>query len=195
MAFPLIAAAYFGNVHELMDCLRDGEDIEQVDPKDGCRPLHAAVITEQEEAVAYLLRQNADLEAPGPDGLSPLLLACRCNAVPIVQLLLEKGADRTGAAEICERHGAQRALGALLGEKPEAIEAALDVEDAADVHAEGATAGANDANGSNGQGDASAKEPCGGPWFGSAVDPSCMEEEAEQDALAQMHALEEEPDD
>ena len=127
---------------------RDGEDIEQVDPKDGCRPLHAAVITEQEEAVAYLLRklgfelrevsltitqlqittntrivlesmfaclfaaldfklasnnsprQNADLEAPGPDGLSPLLLACRCNAVPIVQLLLEKGADRTGAVEI-----------------------------------------------------------------------------------------------
>ena len=36
---------------------RDGEDIEQVDPKDGCRPLHAAVITEQEEAVAYLLRK------------------------------------------------------------------------------------------------------------------------------------------
>ena len=101
----------------------------------------------------------------------------------------------SGAAEICERHGAQRALGALLGEKPEAIEAALEVEDAADVHAEGATAGANDANSSNGQGDASAKEPCGGPWFGSAVDPSCMEEEAEQDALAQMHALEEEPDD
>lgn len=101
-----LAEAYFGNVHELMDCLhpgladrhcegaidtwntgkhllmtvhavvlasslwkgssgaisfkqkrRDGEDIEQVDPKDGCRPLHAAVITEQEEAVAYLLRK------------------------------------------------------------------------------------------------------------------------------------------
>lgn len=103
----------------------------------------------------------------------------------------------SGAAEICERHGAQRALGALLGEKPEA-EAALEVEDAAAVHAEGAMAGADDANGSNGSnghGDASAKEPCGGPWFGSAVDPSCMEEEAEQDALAQMHALEEEPDD
>ncbi len=96
---------------------------------------------------------------------------------------------RSGAAEICERHGTQRALGALLGEKPEAIEAALEVEtDTADVHVEGA-AGANDAN------DASAKEPCGGPWFGSAVDPSCMEEEAERDALAQMHALEEEPDD
>ena len=96
---------------------------------------------------------------------------------------------RSGAAEICERHGTQRALGALLGEKPEAIEAALEVEtDTADVHVEGA-AGANDAN------DASAKEPCGGPWFGPAVDPSCMEEEAERDALAQMHALEEEPDD
>lgn len=76
-----LAEAYFGNVHELMECLhpgldrqrvqrvqveplvfreqkrRDGEDIEQVDPKDGCRPLHAAVITEQEEAVAYLLRK------------------------------------------------------------------------------------------------------------------------------------------
>ena len=35
---------------------RDGEDIEEADPKDGCRPLHAAVITDQEEAVAYLLR-------------------------------------------------------------------------------------------------------------------------------------------
>jgi hypothetical protein len=36
---------------------RDGEDIEETDPKDGCRPLHAAVITEQEDAVRYLLRK------------------------------------------------------------------------------------------------------------------------------------------
>lgn len=35
---------------------RDGEDIEEADPKDGCRALHAAVITEQEDAVTYLLR-------------------------------------------------------------------------------------------------------------------------------------------
>ncbi|CAL1165371.1 unnamed protein product [Cladocopium goreaui] len=185
MAFPLIAAAYFGNVHELMDCLRDGEDIEETDPKDGCRPLHAAVITEQEDAVRYLLRQNADLEAPGPDGLSPLLLACRCDAVSIVRLLLEKGADRTGAEEICERHGAKRSLGALNGEAP----------DPGDPPGDPGDDGATNVS-------ASAKEPCkapspsgpsgsGGPWFGSAVDPTFFEEEAERDALAQMQALEE----
>ena len=41
----------------LMVLRRDGEDIEETDPKDGCRPLHAAVITEQEDAVRYLLRK------------------------------------------------------------------------------------------------------------------------------------------
>ena len=54
-AMALIAAAYFGNVFEITEALRDGEDIESADP-DGCRALHASVITEQEDAAKYLLR-------------------------------------------------------------------------------------------------------------------------------------------
>lgn len=47
-----------------------------------------------------VLRHGADLEAPGPDGLSPLLLACRCDAARVVQLLLEKGAVTTGVRRL-----------------------------------------------------------------------------------------------
>ena len=37
---------------------RDGEDLEAQDPSDGCRPLHAAVLTEQTEAASYLIRHG-----------------------------------------------------------------------------------------------------------------------------------------
>ena len=86
---------------------REVEDLEAQDPSDGCRPLHAAILTEQTEAASYLIRhgghrghagrclrtsesplclffvetrQRADLESRAFEGLTPLLLACRSDA-------------------------------------------------------------------------------------------------------------------
>ena len=42
------------------------------------------------------------MEAPGLDGLSPLQLACRCNAACMVRLLVEKGAEKSNAEETFE---------------------------------------------------------------------------------------------
>ncbi|CAE7605615.1 CKL6 [Symbiodinium sp. CCMP2592] len=174
---PLLAAAYFGNVEELMDGLRDGEDLEAQDPSDGCRPLHAAVLTEQTEAASYLIRQRADLESRAFEGLTPLLLACRSDAGRLVRLLLHHSADVAArdalgrsAQDICAEHRSKSAVKALAGEEElaepqeESVESPAKKEQGVDEvrqHESSAPAG---------------KEPLSKavlwePWFGSAVDP------------------------
>ncbi|CAJ1381415.1 unnamed protein product [Effrenium voratum] len=169
---------------------RDGEDIEQEDPKDGCRPIHAAIICDQEET----LQQRADVEAAGPGGLQPLALACRCNAPAAVRLL--KAAGARGAREgetlerLCHEAGAAKALRALRGDgddanEGEGVESAPNAPDAPDAP------NAPDAPDEPDAKDPSPSKPCE-PWFGSSVNPANMEEEAEQDALALMEVLERE---
>mmetsp|Transcript_48349 Transcript_48349/g.90519 ORF Transcript_48349/g.90519 Transcript_48349/m.90519 type:complete len:186 (+) Transcript_48349:68-625(+) len=173
MPSPLLAAAYFGNVDELMDGLRDGEDIEAVDT-DGCRPLHAAVMTEQEEAAVYLLKHKADLESAGPDKMTPLLLACRTDASRMVRLLLDRSADVTavdaagrGAYEICLAYRSQRAQKALAGD--------IAHEEAEEAEVKPVQPGAAPL--------APVPSDPSEPWFGSAVDPTNIEADAERDAL------------
>jgi len=89
----VVEAAYYGAVDVLRDALRQGGDIEEVDPAEGWRPLHAAVLTASEDAVRYLLRMRADVNAPGPHGSTPLHFATRDNASSIMDLLLKAGAD------------------------------------------------------------------------------------------------------
>ncbi|CAJ1341960.1 unnamed protein product [Effrenium voratum] len=204
MAQTLIAAAYFGNVAELIEGLRDGEDIEQEDPKDGCRPIHAAIICDQEETLQYLIRQRADVEAAGPGGLQPLALACRCNAPAAVRLL--KAAGARGAREgetlerLCHEAGAAKALRALRGDgddanEGEGVESAPNAPDAPDApNAPDAPDEPDEPDEPKAYvkaKDPSPSKPCE-PWFGSSVNPANMEEEAEQDALALMEVLERE---
>ncbi|CAJ1422267.1 unnamed protein product [Effrenium voratum] len=196
--------AYFGNVAELIEGLRDGEDIEQEDPKDGCRPIHAAIICDQEETLQYLIRQRADVEAAGPGGLQPLALACRCNAPAAVRLL--KAAGARGAREgetlerLCHEAGAAKALRALRGDgddanEGEGVESAPNAPDAPDApNAPDAPDEPDEPDEPKAYvkaKDPSPSKPCE-PWFGSSVNPANMEEEAEQDALALMEVLERE---
>ncbi|CAE7697739.1 CBSDUF7 [Symbiodinium microadriaticum] len=136
---PLLAAAYFGNVEELMDGLREGEDLEAQDPSDGCRPLHAAILTEQTEAASYLIRQRADLESRAFEGLTPLLLACRSDAGRLVRLLLRHSADVTArdasgrsAQDICAEHRSKSAAKALAGEEEPELAEPQDQEESAE---------------------------------------------------------------
>jgi len=112
-----VAAAYYGSVDAIGAALRQGDDIEELDTKENWRPLHAAVFTDSADAVLYLLRMRANVNAPGPQGRSPLHMAARDNSDEIVEILLSKGADPgllddkgQTAASIATEHAACRAL-------------------------------------------------------------------------------------
>mmetsp|Transcript_102164 Transcript_102164/g.218764 ORF Transcript_102164/g.218764 Transcript_102164/m.218764 type:complete len:262 (+) Transcript_102164:68-853(+) len=133
MTLTVATAAYYGDVDMIMGLLREGADIEEEDPKDHWRPLHAAIMSESEEAAQYLLRQRAQVNAIGPYGMTPLHLACRDNSEDMVRLLLARGADvealdgegRTPAA-LCIEQGSHAARLILEGAsaEPEAEAAA-----------------------------------------------------------------------
>ncbi|CAE7492633.1 ANKRD1 [Symbiodinium sp. CCMP2456] len=175
---PLLAAAYFGNVEELMDGLREGEDLEAQDPSDGCRPLHAAILTEQTEAASYLIRQRADLESRAFEGLTPLLLACRSDAGRMVRLLLRHSADVAArdasgrsAQDICAEHRSNSAAKALAGEEEleEPQESAESTK-----RKEQSIAEVTQDDGSTpyaGEEPVRCEQVPAEPWFGSAVDP------------------------
>lgn len=93
MEHVVVNAAYYGNVAAIQDALRQGADVEELDAKAGWRPLHAAVMTEMEDAVDYLLRQRADINSPGPGGLTALHIACRDESRDVLRLLLKHKAD------------------------------------------------------------------------------------------------------
>lgn len=57
MALKMIQAAYYGNSDAVNDVLRSGGDIEETDPRDGWRGLHAAAFTGQNEVVSPRDRQ------------------------------------------------------------------------------------------------------------------------------------------
>lgn len=113
-------AAYYGNVDGIGSALQQGGDVEELDPKEQWRPLHAATFTDSVDAVRYLLRMRADANAPGPHGQSALHIAARDNSNEIVEILLKGGADpgmvdaegRTPAALAAER-GSSRTLALL----------------------------------------------------------------------------------
>lgn len=180
----LNTAAYYGHVAVMIELLREGANLEEVDPNDGWRALHCAVMTESLEAVEYLLKQKADVDAVGPGGLTALHLACRDNSAEVVQVLLAGGADRGAldgngrtAADLAAA-GSGRALAALEGRPAEAPAA-----DMQDMPAEvGAPAPAPAPVGS------------GAVWFGPAVDPAeseALEEEKMHNRAAHMEATRE----
>mmetsp|Transcript_63300 Transcript_63300/g.137718 ORF Transcript_63300/g.137718 Transcript_63300/m.137718 type:complete len:245 (+) Transcript_63300:25-759(+) len=116
----VVSAAYYGSVEALGAALRQGGDIEEVDVKENWRPLHAAVFTESTDAVLYLLRMRAEVNAPGPKGQSALHMAARDNSDELVRLLVKFGADcdiidedGQTAEAIATSRGSLRVLSAL----------------------------------------------------------------------------------
>ena len=117
------------------------------------------------------MRQNANLEASGPDGLSPLQLACRCDAVGVIRLLLDQRANPTGAADICEAHGTARALQVLQGVDLKNEDPVCESEgELAPIGTEERRIGTFTKE--EGDKSESSQRPC----FGSAVDPTFLED-------------------
>lgn len=61
----------------------------------GWAPLHYAASKAQVETARLLIERGAIVNAPGPDGTTPLMMAALSGKPDIVRLLLEHGADPT----------------------------------------------------------------------------------------------------
>lgn len=88
---PLHTAARDGNRNEVVRLLDDGIDVNQV--VEGVSALWIASAFGREGVVDVLLASKADVDFPGPDGLTPLLTAAENGYDSIILMLLRKGAD------------------------------------------------------------------------------------------------------
>lgn len=78
----------------------------------GWTALHYAAANGHLEIVRYLLEHSAYIDAPSPNGTTPLMLAARQQRLTVVSFLVEEGADPTlrneagfDAATYLERNG------------------------------------------------------------------------------------------
>ncbi|NBS66383.1 MAG: ankyrin repeat domain-containing protein, partial [Betaproteobacteria bacterium] len=59
----------------------------------GWTPLHYAASGGQLELVKVLIEQHAFIDAQSPNNTTPLMMAARMRALPVVQYLIDQGAD------------------------------------------------------------------------------------------------------
>lgn len=86
---PLMMAALRGNAALMKKLLALG-----VPPhKEGWAPIHYAATGPSVETVALLLGLGVPIDAPSPNGSTPLMMAARYGAEASVELLVSRGAD------------------------------------------------------------------------------------------------------
>lgn len=86
---PMMYLALMGETNRLKALQARGGQINRV----GWSPLHYAASKGREETVRYLLSQKAIVNAPAPDGTSPLMMGALSGNRQVVDMLLQAGAD------------------------------------------------------------------------------------------------------
>ena len=89
---PLMMAAIKGNLELVKKLVARGADVN----REGWTPLHYAASAGLEHSVdiaRYLLEEHAYIDAPSPNGSTPLMLAAQYSSEGMVKLLIEEGAD------------------------------------------------------------------------------------------------------
>ena len=82
-----------GNTLALENALGDGADVNAIEAQNGAA-LHVAIMMEDLEAIRLLHEHGADLETPNQiSGAHPLHLAAFIGMPPVVNLLIDLGAD------------------------------------------------------------------------------------------------------
>jgi ankyrin repeat protein len=88
---PLMYLALVGQTQRAADLIRRGAKVNRL----GWTPLHYAASKGQLDMVNLLLMHKAIVNAPAPDGTTPLMMAAFSGSEPVVQALLNAGAEVT----------------------------------------------------------------------------------------------------
>ncbi|MBS0446920.1 MAG: ankyrin repeat domain-containing protein [Proteobacteria bacterium] len=106
----LMIAALKGDLDDAKALLDRGAQVNRT----GWTPLHYAASGPDVRLVALMLDRGADIDAPSPNGTTPLMMAAQYGSEDSVKLLLARGADpkrrnqrELGAADFAKLGGRQ----------------------------------------------------------------------------------------
>lgn len=88
---PLMYLSVIGQTQRAADLIRKGAEVNRL----GWTPLHYAASKGHLDTVKLLLANKAMVNAPSPDGTSPLMMAAYAGSEEVVRILLNAGADVT----------------------------------------------------------------------------------------------------
>lgn len=88
---PLMYLAVIGETKRASELIKKGAQVNRL----GWTPLHYAASKGHLDTVKLLLANQAMVNAPSPDGTSPLMMAAFAGSEPVVRELLAAGADPT----------------------------------------------------------------------------------------------------
>src|SRR5690606_36397380 len=104
----LMLVALQGDLESVKLLVKRGAEVN----RPGWTPLHYAAAGGHVPVIAFLLDENAYIDAQSPNRTTPLMMAARQKHTNAVRVLVEAGADPTqrneagyGAAEYMEAHG------------------------------------------------------------------------------------------
>ncbi|HUH86745.1 MAG TPA: ankyrin repeat domain-containing protein [Pusillimonas sp.] len=113
---PLMYLAVIGQTKRAEALIKKGAEVNRL----GWTPLHYAASKSHVDTVKLLLANKAMVNAPSPDGTSPLMMAAYAGSEEIVRILLAAGADATArnlrgedAADWARRRNHARLAGQL----------------------------------------------------------------------------------
>jgi ankyrin repeat protein len=89
----LLMAVNSGNIEKAREALKKGANSNFRIGRERNTLLHQAVLRGNEEMIAILISNGAEINARNVDGWTPLHIAARFGNSAIAKLLLEKGAD------------------------------------------------------------------------------------------------------
>lgn len=88
---PLMYLSVIGQTKRAADLIAKGAEVNRL----GWTPLHYAASKGHLDTVKLLLSNEAIVNAPSPDGTSPLMMAAYSGSEEVVRALLSAGADAT----------------------------------------------------------------------------------------------------
>jgi hypothetical protein len=90
---PLAGAARAGDLDGIRRLAQAGANLNEPSGVNSWTPLHHAIHKNQPGSVSVLLELGADVNAPSPQGVTPLMMAAGYGYDPIVRILLDHHAD------------------------------------------------------------------------------------------------------